>query len=143
MFKGKKKNISIIVIAVVVIAALVVVKLSGSNTNTYDYKANLPGEYIVYHWFYDIKDGDSGFYEDAKAGRYSFGADGSYSHTGGDLETDEIQVGTYTFTSTNTIRIDLEDGSYDEMTLRYSKDHDSTEMTNNATKFAVSLQKNQ
>ena len=139
--KDKRKLIAIAVVAVIAIVVAVIFILNGKKKDTYDYQANLPGEYIVYHWFYDVKDGESGFYEDDKAGHYTFGADGSYSHTGGDLDEGITQTGTYTFTSSNVIRITLEDGSYDDMTLRYSTKHTSTEMTNNATKFSVSLQK--
>ncbi len=143
--KNKKALIAIIccTVVVVVAAAILLPKVLGGKKDTYDYRANLPGKYVVYHWFYDVKNGDSGFYDDSAVGHYNFGADGAYSHTGGDLAEGESQTGTYAFTADNVIRITLEDGSFDDLTLRYSTNHNSTEMTNNVTKFAVSLQADQ
>lgn len=130
------KKFGKLMVAAVIAAMLAVLLTACGEKDTYDYRTNLPGDYVASHWFYDVKDGESGFYdEDAQ---YSFGTDGSFSCSGG-VNDGELS-GTYEFTDDNTITITYSDGSYDEMILRYSSNHDTIEMTNNETKYAVSLE---
>jgi len=134
--KLMKKSVKKLIAAAVMVTVLAVALAACGEKDTYDYRANLPGNYVVSHWFYDIKDGESGFYEEEA--KYSFGEDGTFSCSGG-VNEGEV-TGTYEFTGDNTITITYSDGSFDEMTLRYSSNHDTIEMTNNETKYAVSLE---
>ena len=133
-----KKNISFrSITAVLLIICLALAFVGCGKKDTYDYRANLAGTYEAYHWFINEANGDSGFYDEPLV--YTFGTDGSFAAEGGNLK--EALAGTYTFTGDNTINVTYDDGSFDNYTLRYSADHGTIELTNDATAYADSMER--
>ena len=71
----------------------------------------LPGEWFVWHWYYNVKDGDNGFFEEAQF--YTFGADGKLTIKIGE----ETSNATYTFSGKDTVEVTYEDGTVDSFQL--------------------------
>ncbi len=71
----------------------------------------LPGEWFVWHWYYNEENGDNGFFEEAKF--YTFDADGNITIKEGEATS----TATYTFTGKDTIDVVFEDGTTDSFQL--------------------------
>ena len=71
---------------------------------------SLPGEWFVFHWYYNVNDGDNGFFDEPVF--ITFGEDGSVVATT-EESTFEAFEGTYTVTGNSTIDITYSDGSFD------------------------------
>jgi len=71
----------------------------------------LPGEWFVWHWYYNTEGGEDGFFEEAKF--YTFDADGNITIKEGETTT----TATYTFVNKDTIDVVFEDGTTDSFQL--------------------------
>lgn len=101
-----------------------------------NYKESLPGEWFVWHWYYNEKDGDNGFFDDAIF--YTFNEDGSLV-IADQAEGAEEVTASYVFTGDDTIEITNADGSVDSMVLAMNDDG-QIQMTNVDNKYTLTLE---
>lgn len=100
-----------------------------------NYKEELPGEWYVWHWYYNTKDGENGFFEEAHF--YTFGADGKLTIKIGE----EVENATYEFTKDDTIKITHANGTVETCQLIESKSHpEQIQMMNVDTIYTLTLQ---
>lgn len=96
----------------------------------------LPGEWFVWHWYYNVKDGDNGFFEEAQF--YTFGADGKLTIKIGE----ETSNATYTFSGRDTVEVTYEDGTVDSFQL-IPAEHDGVnqiQFMNTNTNYTLTLE---
>lgn len=96
----------------------------------------LPGEWFVWHWYYNVKDGDNGFFEEAQF--YTFGADGKLTIKIGE----ETSNATYTFSGKDTVEVSYEDGTVDSFQL-IPAEHDGVnqiQFMNTNTNYTLTLE---
>ena len=96
----------------------------------------LPGEWFVWHWYYNVKDGDNGFFEEAQF--YTFGADGKLTIKIGE----ETSNATYTFSGKDTGEVTYEDGTVDSFQL-IPAEHDGVnqiQFMNTNTNYTLTLE---
>lgn len=96
----------------------------------------LPGEWFVWHWYYNVKDGDNGFFEEAQF--YTFGADGKLTIKIGE----ETSNATYTFSGKDTVEVTYEDGTVDSFQL-IPAEHDGVnqiQFMNTNTNYTLTLE---
>ena len=79
--------------------------------NSRNVKEELPGEWFIWHWYYNTKDGDNGFFDEARF--YTFDKDGNLTMKVGE----ETTKATYSFVSKDTIKVVYEDGTTDSFQL--------------------------
>lgn len=91
------------------LVALCCVMLCGCNSR--NMKNELPGEWFIYHWYYNEKDGDNGFFDDARF--YTFGSDGTLTMKIGE----ETTGATYSFIGNDKVNVVYEDGTTDTFQL--------------------------
>lgn len=97
------------VLALVLVVVLCMSALTACSSR--NVQEELPGEWFVWHWYYNVKDGDNGFFEEAQF--YTFGADGKLTITIGEETTNA----TYTFSGMDTVEVSYEDGTVDSFQL--------------------------
>lgn len=96
----------------------------------------LPGDWFVWHWYYNENDGDNGFFEEAQF--YTFGADGKLTIKIGEKTTNA----TYTFSGKDTVEVTYEDGTLDSFQL-IPAEHDGIkqiQFMNTNTKYTLTLE---
>ena len=96
----------------------------------------LPGEWFVWHWYYNVQDGDNGFFEEAQF--YTFGADGKLTIKIGE----ETSNATYTFSGKDTVEVTYEDGTVDSFQL-IPTEHDGVnqiQFMNTNTNYTLTLE---
>ena len=100
---------------------------------------SLPGEWFVFHWYYNVNDGDNGFFDEPVF--ITFGEDGSVVATT-EESTFEAFEGTYTVTGNSTIDITYSDGSFDSFQLKAAKHDgvDQIQLINSNTKYTLTLE---
>lgn len=74
-------------------------------------KEELPGEWFVWHWYYNENDGENGFFDEAQF--YTFDTDGKITIK---IE-EEISTATYTFSADDMVDVIYEDGTIDTFQL--------------------------
>ena len=97
------------IIAMICVLALCITALTGCSTR--NMKEELPGEWFVWHWYYNTEGGEDGFFDEAQF--YTFDADGNITIKVGETTT----KATYTFTGKDTINVVFEDGTTDTFQL--------------------------
>lgn len=101
-----KKNRVLVLVLAMVLCLSVVCGCSSRNV-----KEELPGEWFVWHWYYNIEDGDDGFFDEAQF--YTFDSEGNITITIGE----ETSTATYTFSSDDMIDVVYDDGTTDTFQL--------------------------
>ena len=96
----------------------------------------LPGEWFVWHWYYNVTDGDNGFFEEAQF--YTFGEDGKLTIVIGEETTNA----TYTFSGKDTLDVSYEDGTVDSFQLIPSERDgvDQIQFMNVNTNYTLTLE---
>lgn len=74
-------------------------------------KDELPGEWFVWHWYYNTDGGNNGFFDEAQF--YTFDLDGNITIKIGE----ETSTATYTFSSDDMVDVVYEDGTTDTFQL--------------------------
>ncbi len=74
-------------------------------------KEELPGEWFVWHWYYNENDGENGFFDEAQF--YTFDTDGKITIK----VEEEISTATYTFSADDMVDVIYEDGTIDTFQL--------------------------
>ena len=97
------------ILALALICVFCICALCGCNSR--NMKEELPGEWFVWHWYYNTEGGEDGFFEEARF--YTFDADGNITIKIGEETTNA----TYTFVSKDTIDVVYEDGTTDTFQL--------------------------
>ncbi len=125
------KKIAVVVCIVMMIATFVTG--CGSKTN---YEEALPGEWFVWHWYYNETNGDNGFFDNAIF--YTFNDDGSLVIADQTEGVEEV-VASYVFTGNDTIEITNADGSVDTMVLAMNE-KGQIQMTNVDNRYTLTLE---
>ncbi|MBR5513589.1 MAG: hypothetical protein IKV85_06345 [Ruminococcus sp.] len=94
-----------------ILALISVMLFMFSGCDSRNMKEELPGEWYVWHWYYNVKDGDNGFFDEAKF--YNFNADGELIIN----ENDTVTNAKYEFTSDETVKVTYADGTFDDFQL--------------------------
>ncbi|MBO5867823.1 MAG: hypothetical protein J6Q54_02810 [Oscillospiraceae bacterium] len=97
------------ILALICLLAFCVSMMFGCSSR--NMKEELPGEWFVWHWYYNTEGGEDGFFEEAKF--YTFDAEGNITIKEGETVT----TATYTFTGKDTIDVVFEDGTTDTFQL--------------------------
>lgn len=99
-------------------------------------KEELPGEWFIWHWYYNTDNGDNGFFETARF--YTFDADGNLTMKEGDTTT----TATYKFVKNDTIEVNYEDGTTATFQLIPSNHNgvDQIQMMNVDTIYTLTLE---
>ncbi len=99
----------------------------------------LPGEWFVWHWYYNVENGDNGFFEQPVY--VTFGEDGSVVATTEDASFTGFE-GTYTVTGGNTVDITYSDGTSDSFELKAAKRDgvDQIQLINSNTSYTLTLE---
>lgn len=116
---------------VVVLGLSVMTACSSRNV-----QEELPGEWFVWHWYYNVQDGDNGFFDEAQF--YTFGADGKLTIKIGEETTNA----TYTFSGKDTVEVSYEDGTVDTFQL-IPAEHDGVnqiQFMNTNTNYTLTLE---
>ena len=116
---------------VVVLGLSVMTACSSRNV-----QEELPGEWFVWHWYYNVQDGDNGFFDEAQC--YTFGADGKLTIKIGEETTNA----TYTFSGKDTVEVSYEDGTVDTFQL-IPAEHDGVnqiQFMNTNTNYTLTLE---
>lgn len=122
-------------LTVVYIVVMMVMFMTGCGAKV-NYKETLPGEWFVWHWYYNETDGANGFFDNAIF--YTFNNDGSLI-IADQAEGAEKVVASYTFTGKDTIEIKNADGSVDSMILAMNE-KGQIQMTNVDNKYTLTLE---
>ena len=96
----------------------------------------LPGEWFIWHWYYNTEGGDNGFFEEARF--YTFDTDGKLTMKVGD----EVTVATYTFSGKDRVDVVYEDGTTDSFQLIPSQHDgvDQIQFMNIETNYTLTLE---
>ena len=122
--------------AVIAALALCVFTLAGCSSR--NMREELPGEWFVWHWYYNEDGGEDGFFDEAVF--YTFGEDGTM--TVADEEGEVSEEATYEFTSDDTLEVVYEDDTVDSFQL-LPTDHDGVDQIqfmNENTKYTLTLE---
>lgn len=106
------------VLALVLVVVLCMSTLTACSSR--NVQEELPGEWFVWHWYYNVTDGENGFFEEAQF--YTFGADGKLTIVIGE-ETTNV---TYAFSGKDTVEVSYEDGTVDSFQL-IAAEHDGVD----------------
>lgn len=93
------------------IAALSLCTISLCGCSSRNMKEELPGEWFVWHWYYNIDNGDNGFFDEAQF--YTFDTDGNITIKIGE----ETSTATYTFSADDMVDVTYADGTIDTFQL--------------------------
>lgn len=121
-------------LALVLAVALCMCALTACSSR--NVQEELPGEWFVWHWYYNVQDGDNGFFEEAQF--YTFGADGKLTIKIGE----ETSNATYTFSGKDTVEVTYEDGTVDSFQL-IPTEHDGVnqiQFMNTNTNYTLTLE---
>lgn len=122
------------VLALVLAVVLCMCALTACSSR--NVQEELPGEWFVWHWYYNVQDGDNGFFEEAQF--YTFGADGKLTIKIGE----ETSNATYTFSGKDTVEVTYEDGTVDSFQL-IPTEHDGVnqiQFMNTNTNYTLTLE---
>ena len=116
---------------------LVVCLSSLSACSSRNLQEELPGDWFVWHWYYNEEGADNGFFEEAVF--YSF-TDGQMSVT--DKDGNVTQEATYEFTGKDTLDVTYSDGTIDSFQLLESERDGvkQIQFMNTATKYTLTLE---
>ena len=107
----KKFNLN----ALLLVFALSFCTLFGCSSR--NLKEELPGEWFIWHWYYNVKDGENGFFDEAQF--YTFNEDGTLT-----MEVEgKKSTATYTFNGNDKVDVVYEDGTTDTFQL-IAAEHD-------------------
>ena len=117
---------------------LVLFCLGLSGCSFRDVQAELPGEWFVWHWYYNVEDGEDGFFEYALF--YTFD-NGTLTITSQDETVEDVEA-TYTFSGKDTIDVVYADGTTDSFQLIPSEHNgvDQIQCMNVNTNYTVTLE---
>ena len=101
------KTIRILALVLAIVLCMSVLTACSSR----NVQEEIPGEWFIWHWYYNVKDGDNGFFEEAQF--YTFGEDGNLTIIVGEETTDA----TYIFSGKDTMEVSYEDGTIDTFQL--------------------------
>lgn len=122
----------------VLLLALFVCLSSLCGCSSRNVKEELPGEWFVWHWYYNEDNGEDGFFDEAVF--YTFGTDGSLKI--GDKDGNVSQEATYEFTADDTVEVQYADGTVDSFQL-IASEHDGIaqiQFMNINTKYTLTLE---
>lgn len=99
----------------------------------------LPGEWFVWHWYYNTKDGDNGFFDVALF--YTFSQDGKLVITSQDESVAPVEAD-YEFTTDDEIEVVYADGTIDTFQLIPSEHDgvDQIQFMNTNTNYTLTLE---
>ena len=97
------------VLAFIVAALMCLSVFTGCSSR--NVKEELPGEWFVWHWYYNTEGGEDGFFNEARF--YTFDAEGNLTIKIGE----EVTKATYTFVNNDTISVVYEDNTTDTFQL--------------------------
>ncbi len=122
------------VLALVLAAVLCMSALTACSSR--NMQEELPGEWFVWHWYYNVTDGDNGFFDEAQF--YAFGEDGKLTIKIGE----ETTTATYSFSSDNTVEVTYEDGTVDSFQLSPTEHDgvDQIQFINMNTNYTLTLE---
>lgn len=126
------KNRRIWVLALVLL--LCVSTLVGcSNRNV---KEELPGEWFIWHWYYNVTDGDNGFFDEAQF--YTFDGEGTLTMT----VNGETTTAAYSFSADDIVDVVYADGTVDTFQLIPSEHDgvDQIQFSNIHTNYTLTLE---
>jgi hypothetical protein len=101
--------------------ALLLGVFSGCSS-TQDFSKEIVGTWITWHWYYNITDGDNGFYDDNGKLTWVFNADGTFAVKSADGKTGES--GTLEWTSSNQADVYLVDGTAYSVECQFATSHE-------------------
>ena len=122
--------------ALAIVLAVVLCMCALTACSSRNVQEELPGEWFVWHWYYNVQDGDNGFFEEAQF--YTFGADGKLTIKIGE----ETSNATYTFSGKDTVEVTYEDGTVDSFQL-IPTEHDGVnqiQFMNTNTNYTLTLE---
>ena len=122
--------------ALALVLAVVLCMCALAACSSRNVQEELPGEWFVWHWYYNVQDGDNGFFEEAQF--YTFGADGKLTIKIGE----ETSNATYTFSGKDTVEVTYEDGTVDSFQL-IPTEHDGVnqiQFMNTNTNYTLTLE---
>ena len=122
--------------ALALVLAVVLCMCALTACSSRNVQEELPGEWFVWHWYYNVQDGDNGFFEEAQF--YTFGADGKLTIKIGE----ETSNATYTFSGKDTVEVTYEDGTVDSFQL-IPTEHDGVnqiQFMNTNTNYTLTLE---
>lgn len=121
---------------VALLLVLVVCLSSLCACSSRNLQEELPGDWFVWHWYYNVQDGEDGFFDEAQF--YTFGADGKLTIKIGEETTNA----TYTFSGKDTIEVTYEDGTVDSFQLIPSEHDgvDQIQFMNANTNYTLTLE---
>ena len=111
--------------------------LSACAGNSRNLKEELPGKWEIWHWYYNEKDGDDGFFDSVM---YCEFTDGKVSVTSEDGTV--IREGTYEFTGNDTLDVEYTDGTVASIQLIASNHdgQDQIQFMDVNTKYTLTLE---
>lgn len=112
-----KKTIALVLVGLLCISVL----LTGCSSNSRNLKEELPGKWEIWHWYYNVDNGESGFFDSAM---YCEFKDGKISVTSTDGAV--IKEGTFAFTGDDTLDVEYSDGTTASIQL-IASNHDGVD----------------
>lgn len=125
------KNRRMIALILVLLCVLNLAGCAGRNV-----REELPGEWFVWHWYYNEKDGDNGFFEVPQF--YTFDAAGNLTMTVDGVTT----TATYRFSADDIVDVVYADGTIDTFQLIPSEHEgvDQIQFSNMHTNYTLTLE---
>ena len=124
------------IVALILALAFCVCALCGCSSRKV--QEELPGEWFVWHWYYNQDNGENGFFDEAVF--YTFGEDGALKIS--DKDGNVSAEGTYEFTGKDTVDVVYSDGTQDSFQL-IPAEHDGIDQIqfmNVNTKYTLTLE---
>lgn len=123
-------------VALVAVLAFCVCAVAGCSSR--NMREELPGEWFVWHWYYNEDGGEDGFFDEAVF--YTFGEDGTMTVAN---EAGEVsEEASYEFTSDDTIEVVYEDDTTDVFQLLPTEHEgvDQIQFMNENTNYTLTLE---
>lgn len=126
------KKIRVLALALVAVLCTSVLTACSSR----NMQKELPGEWFVWHWYYNVTDGDNGFFDEAQF--YTFGEDGKLTIKVGE----ETTTATYSFSGKDAVEVTYEDGTVDSFQLSPAEHDgvDQIQFINVNTNYTLTLE---
>lgn len=126
------KKIRVLALALVAVLCTSVLPACSSR----NMQEELPGEWFVWHWYYNVTDGDNGFFDEAQF--YTFGEDGKLTIKVGE----ETTTATYSFSGKDAVEVTYEDGTVDSFQLSPAEHDgvDQIQFINVNTNYTLTLE---
>lgn len=122
------------IMALVLALMLSIVALTGCSSRKV--KEELPGEWFIWHWYYNVADGENGFFDAAQF--YTFDSEGNLTMTVDGVTT----TATYNFSADDIIDVVYADGTVDTFQLIPSEHDgvDQIQFSNIHTNYTLTLE---